>query len=89
MKPLLSGHLFLVDADTKKVPEMVIYFLLLPTCIKWTLVIKFHHPTCQTPEMRKIATHNFFDFYIKKHDLTNLFDYFHSTVINFYFVLFV
>ena len=31
-------------------------FLLLPTCIKWTLVIKFHHPTCQTPEMRKIAS---------------------------------
>ena len=24
MKPLLSRHLFLVDADTKKVPEMVI-----------------------------------------------------------------
>ena len=34
-------------------------FLLLPTCIKRTLVIKFHHPTCQTPEMRKIATHKF------------------------------
>ena len=31
-------------------------FLLLPTCIKRTLVIKFHHPTCQTPEMRKIAS---------------------------------
>ena len=40
-------------------------FLLLPTCIKWTLVIKFHHPTCQTPEMRKIATHKFFNFYLK------------------------
>ena len=41
---------------------------------KRTLGIKFHHPTCQTPEMRKIATHNFFDFYIfKKRDLTNLF----------------
>ena len=24
-----------------------------------TLVIKFHHSTCQTPEMRKIATHKF------------------------------
>ena len=34
-------------------------FLLLPTCIKRTLVIKFHQPTCQTPEMRKIATHSF------------------------------
>ena len=48
--------------------------LLLPTCIKRTLVIKFYHLTCQTPEMRKIATHKFFDFYIKKRVLTNLFD---------------
>ena len=24
--------------------------LLLPTCIKRTLVIKFHHPTCKTPD---------------------------------------
>ena len=32
---------------------------------KRTLVIKFHHTTCQTPEMRKIATHKFFDSYIK------------------------
>ena len=31
-------------------------FILLPTCIKGTLVIKFHHPTCQTPEIRKIAS---------------------------------
>ena len=30
-------------------------FLLLPTCTKRTLVIKFNHRTCQTPEMRKIA----------------------------------
>ena len=30
-------------------------FLLLPTCIKWTLVIKFHHPTFQTAETWKIA----------------------------------
>ena len=28
--------------------------------------------------MRKIAIHKFFDFYIKKPDLTNLFDSFHS-----------
>ena len=49
-------------------------FLLLPTSIKRTLVIKFHHPTCQTLEMRKIASHNFFDFCIKKRGLTNLFD---------------
>ena len=28
--------------------------------------------------MRKIAIHKFFDFYIKKRDLTNLFDSFHS-----------
>ena len=56
-------------------------FLLLPTCIKRTLVIKFYHPTCQTPEMGKIATHKFFDFYIKKRELTNLFDEFHSTVL--------
>ena len=47
-------------------------FLLLTTWIKRTLVIKFHHPTCQTPVMRKIATHKFFDFYIKKRDSTNL-----------------
>ena len=40
-------------------------FLLFPTCIKWTLVIKFHHLTWQTAEMWKIATHKFFDFYIK------------------------
>ena len=51
-KPLLSvlRHLHV------KVPEMVISKLL-PTCIKRTLVIEFHHPTCQTPEMGKIATH--------------------------------
>ena len=30
-------------------------FLLLPTCVKRTLVIKFHHTTYQTPEMQKIA----------------------------------
>ena len=35
---------------------------------------KFHHSTCQTLEMQKIATHKFFDFYIKKRDLMNLFD---------------
>ena len=28
-------------------------------------------PTCQTPEMRKIASHKFLDFCIKKRDLTN------------------
>ena len=49
-------------------------FLLLTTCIEWALVIKFHHQTCKTLEMQKIATHKFFDFYIKKHDLKNLFD---------------
>ena len=49
--------------------------------IKWTLAIKFHHPTCQKPEMRKIATHKFFDFYLKKRDSTNLFDQIHSTVL--------
>ena len=44
--PLLSrpGHL---KSDLKW------SFLLLPTCIKRTLVIKFHHPTSQTPEMLK------------------------------------
>ena len=59
-------------------------FLLLPTCIKRILSIKFHHPTCQTPEMRKIATNchpQIFDFYIKKRVLTNLFAQFHSTVL--------
>ena len=29
----------------------------------------------------KISTHNFFDIYIKKRDLTNLFDWFHRTVL--------
>ena len=59
-------------------------FLLLPTCIKRTLSIKFHHPTCQTPEMWKIATNchpQIFDFYIKKHVFTNLFAKFHSKVL--------
>ena len=28
----------------------------LPTCIKQTIIIKFQHPTCQTPEMQKIAS---------------------------------
>ena len=44
----------------------------MPTCIKGTLVIKFHHPTCQTPEMQKFASNchpHFFYFYIKKRDL--------------------
>ena len=31
--------------------------------------------------MPRIATHKFFDFYIKKRDLTNLFDHFLSTVL--------
>ena len=53
---------------------MVISIFANLACIKRTLVIKFHHPTCQTPEMRKIATHKFFNFYIKKRDLTNLID---------------
>ena len=36
--------------------------------------MKFHYPTCQTLEMREIATDKFFDFYIQKRNLTNLFD---------------
>ena len=41
--------------------------LLLTTCIKRTLVIiKFHHPTCQTLEMQKIAT-NFSIYYFSSH----------------------
>ena len=39
---------------------------------------------CQTPEMRRlprIASHKFFYFYIKKCDLTNIFNQFHSTVL--------
>ena len=35
------------------------------------------HRKCE--RLPPIATHNFFDFYIKKRDLTNLFDYFHNT----------
>ena len=53
--PLLIGRGHL------KVPEMV-KFLLLP---------KFHHPTCQTPEMRVPPT--IFSIFTKR-DLTNLFD---------------
>ena len=49
-------------------------FLLLPTFIKRTLVIKFHHSTCQTPEMRKFCHPQILDLFIKKRDLTNLFD---------------
>ena len=49
-------------------------FLSLPTCNKRTLVIKFYHSTCQTPEMQKIVTYKFFDFHIKKRELMNLFD---------------
>ena len=47
-------------------------FLLLLTCIKRTLVIKFHHPTCRHWKCERLprnATYKFFDFYIKKHDL--------------------
>ena len=40
-------------------------FLLFPTCIKRTRVIKFHHLTCQTPEMRKIDAHKFSFFTLK------------------------
>ena len=60
-------------------------FLLLPTCIKGTLVIlnsttqPARHRKCE--RLPRIATHKFFDFYIKKHDLTNLFDQFPSTVL--------
>ena len=61
--------------DTYNVPEMVIFII--ATCIKWTLVIKFYHQTCQTMwhvEMRKIVTYKFFNFHIKKRELMNLFD---------------
>ena len=43
-------------------------FLLLPTCIKRTLVIKFHNPTSRHREcerLPRIAIHKFFEFYIK------------------------
>ena len=63
MKPLLGGHLLIKLMRTPK-KYLKQSFLLLPTWIKWTLVIKFHHLTCQTPEMRKIATHKFCDLYI-------------------------
>ena len=60
-------NLYLADTSIKRTGTPKKYlkwsFLLLPTSIKRTLVIKyFLHPTCQTPEMRKIATHNFFLF---------------------------
>ena len=41
-------------------------FLLFPTCIKRTLVIKFHHPTCHTPQMRQTANPQICIFYLKK-----------------------
>ena len=85
VKPVLSGHCTKRTPSIKQTRTPKKYlkwsFLMLPTCIKRTLVIKFHHPTCQTLEMRKIAIHKFFNFYIKKRDLTNLFDEFHSTVL--------
>ena len=40
-------------------------FLLLPTCIKRTLVIKCHHPTWQTPEMRRLPPTNVSIFTLK------------------------
>ena len=52
---------FIMEADTSikwtRTPKKYLkwQFLLLPTCTKRTLVIKFNHRTCQTPEMRKIA----------------------------------
>ena len=66
--PLLSGqqpkfpNLFplftLNEIFTKRTPKKCLKqsFLLLPTRVKRILVIKFHHPTCQTPEMRKITS---------------------------------
>ena len=62
MKPLLGRHLLIKRMRTPK-KYLKQSFLLLLTCIKWTLVIKFHHLTCQTPDMWKIATHKFFDLY--------------------------
>ena len=72
-------NLYEADTSIKRIQTSKKYlkwsFLSLPTCIKWTLVIKFHHPTWQAPEMQKIATHKFFDFYVKKRDsVVNLFD---------------
>ena len=58
---------------------------LLPTCFKRTLVIKFHHSTYQTPEMRKFCLTQILDLYIKKRDLTNLFDVSQCSIV-FYFV---
>ena len=53
-------NLYLADTSIKRTGTPKKYlkwsFLLLPTSIKRTLVIKFHHPTRQTPEMRKIAS---------------------------------
>ena len=53
-------NLYKADTSIKRTRTLKKYlkwsFLLLTTCIKRTLVIKFHHPTCQTPEMRKIAS---------------------------------
>ena len=59
VKPVLSGHHFKRTPSIKRTQTPKKYmkwsFLLLPTCIKRMLVIKFHHPTCQTQEMWKIA----------------------------------
>ena len=67
-------------------------FLLLPTRIKRTLVIKFHHPTCQTSEMRKIASDyhpQIFRFFHLKAWLDELIWLVLPECIVFYFVLFV
>ena len=45
-------------------------FLLLPTCIKRTLIIKFHHPTCQTAEMGKIASNCNLQIFLFLHEKT-------------------
>ena len=46
------------QAIIKRTPKKYLkwLFLLLPNCIKQTIIIKFHHPTRQTPEMQKIAS---------------------------------
>ena len=96
VKPVLSGHHFKRTPSIKRTQTPKKYmkwsFLLLPTCIKRTLVIKFHHPTCQTQEMWKIALNchlQIFRFLHLKTWLDELIWFDSPYCIVFYFVLFV
>ena len=77
MKPLLSGRGHLKSTWNS-------HFYCCQPVLNGHLYSNFttqhaRHRKCE--RLPRIATHNFFDFYIKKRDLTNLFDWFHCTVL--------